>query len=122
VNPPTTLDYQAIALWSLGAVMTLLSFLGFNLWTDVKLIKEKWITRDEFAKGLQDMTKAAESERDKKHVENTGNFRRLEEKIDRSEVCRNENSLAIEKRLGEILVKVAENKPQRHDGPDRRRY
>lgn len=102
--------------------MTLLSFLGFNLWNDVKLIKEKWITREEFAKGLQDMTTAAERERDKKHVENTGNFRRLEDKIDRSEECRNESAIALEQRLGEILVEVAKGKPQRHDGPDRRRY
>lgn len=102
--------------------MTLLSFLGLNLWNDVKFIKERWITREEFNKGLAEMAAKAEKERDEKHLENTGNFRRLEQKIDRSEECRNENAVAIEKRLGEILVRVVEGKPQRHDGPERRRY
>lgn len=125
MNPsPSAFDYQTIALWLLGGFMTLLSFLGFNLWTDVKLIKEKWITREEFNDGLKNMTAVAERERDKKHVENTGNFRRLEEKIDRAEDCRNENAVALETRLGEILVKIAENQyPKRRDGgPERRRY
>lgn len=99
--------------------MTLLSFLGFNLWKDVREIKDKWITRDEFNQGLE----KSNAERDKKHLENTGNFRRVEEKIERSDARNSDSAIAIEKRIGDVLVKIAEIRPpQRKDGPERRRY
>lgn len=119
MNPPTnSFDFQVAAIWLLGVVMSLLSFLGLNLWTDVKSLKEKLITRDEFNTGLDKIS----HERDVKHTENTGNFRRLEEKIDCADQRQNETAVSIERRLGEILVEVAKARPQRHDGPERRRY
>lgn len=119
MNPSTTsFDVQTVAIWLLAVVMSLLSFLGLNLWNDVKAIKEKWITREEFKQGLEKMA----VERDQKHSENTGNFRRLEDKIDSSDQRQNETAISIEQRLGQILVEVAKKQPQRHDGPDRRRY
>ena len=117
MNPPVSIDFQTIALWSLGVLMGLLSFLGVHLWNDVRMIKEKWITRDEF----NDAQDASKAERDAKHLENTGNFRRVEEKIERSDERHYKSSVAIEKRMGDIAERIAKLRPHRHDGgPERR--
>lgn len=119
------MDYQTIAITSLSVVMGLLSFLGLRVWNDVQttkeqvqLIKEKWVTKDEFNAS----NKANREERDSKHLENTGNFRRLEDKIEKADQRHSTSAVAIEKRLGDILVEVAKSRPQRQDGPERRRY
>lgn len=123
MNPSNgQLDYQTIALVALGAVMSLLSFFGINLWNDVRMIKEKWITREEFKEALDTSSAASAKERDSKHLENTGNFRRLEERIAHSDERHFESAVAIEKRLGEMVATVAQLRPpQRQDGPERRR-
>lgn len=113
------IDYQAIAIAAGYLVMGLLSFLGINLWNDVRTIKEKWITREEFKQEMG----TSNAERDKKHLENTGNFRRIDEKLDRLDQQHNQNAVHIEKRLGEVLVQIEKTRPpQRADGPERRRY
>lgn len=106
--------------------MSLLSFFGLRLWNDVQatkeqvqVIKEKWVTKEEFSAS----NKANKEERDGKHEENTGNFRRLEEKIETADERHHQSAMAIEKRIGQVFVKIAELRPpQRTDGPDRRRY
>lgn len=123
MNPPTSqtpIDFQAIAIAVGYLLMGVLSFLGIRLWDDVRTIKEKWITREEYNKG----TAEAKVERDTKHIENTGNFRRLEDKLDDLDQKQNTAAVAIEQRLGEIRLLIEKIRPpQRADGgPERRRY
>jgi hypothetical protein len=97
--------------------MSLLSFFGISLWNDVRDMKQRWITREEFNAGLEGM----KGERDVKHSENTGNFRRLEEKIQRADDRHYESSLAIEQRLGELAERIAKLRPHRPGGAPERR-
>lgn len=111
--------------WKLAAtilgygLMGLLSWMGSLLWKDVRHIKDKWITKEDFHTYKTEQT----AERDKKHTENVGNFRRLEDKFDAVEKTQHETALAIEKRLGEMLLKIEQIRPypMRADGPERRR-
>ena len=110
--------------------MGLLSFFGAILWKDVQDLKEKRITRED----LDAAQAKSDAQRDERHLENTGNFRRLEEntsgnfrrleeKLDQVESAHHKSTLAIEKRIGEVLVEVAKIRhPQRTDGPERRRF
>jgi hypothetical protein len=120
MNPADpTIDYRLIAQLLGYVLMGVLSFFGTLLWKDVRLIKEKWITRDDF----NDAMARSNVERDLKHNENTGSFRRLEEKLEQVEQRHHNTSLSIEQRLGEVLVKIAEIRPPpRPDGPERRRF
>lgn len=99
--------------------MGLLSFFGGILWKDVRELKEDRITRQH----LNEAIAKSDAERDSRHMENTGNFRRLEEKLDQVEARHNESAVAIEKRIGEVLVEVAKipRPSHRPDGPERRR-
>lgn len=121
MTPPTTtgIDFETIALWLGGLLMSIMSFFGTRLWNDVRNMKENWITREEYNKGIAD----SKLERDNKHLENTGNFRRMDAKLDRLEQTQHESAVTIEKRLGEVLVHIEKMRPpHRTDGPDRRRY
>lgn len=119
---PAGPDWQTIATVTGYIIMAILGFLGARLWNDVRLIKENWITR----KDLQDAMEKSDAERDTRHIENTGNFRRLEDKFDEKlqhlENRQNETAVSIEKSIGEVLVEVAKIRPPRTDGPERRRF
>jgi len=115
-------DWQTIATVAGYIIMAILGFLGARLWNDVRLIKENWITR----KDLDEAMARSDAERDSRHNENTGNFRRLEDKFDERlqhlENRQNETAVTIEKSIGQVLVEVAKipRGQPRTDGPERR--
>lgn len=113
------MDWKLAATITGYALMGLLSFMGSLLWKDVRHIKDKWITKEDFQQYRSEQTE----ERDKKHEENKGNFRRLEERFLAVERSHHDSAIALEQRLGELLVKIAELRsyPTRADGPERRR-
>lgn len=130
-SPAADIDYRTIAQILGYVLMAIMGFLGTILWKDVREIKEKWITRDD----LNASQAKSDAQRDARHVENTGNFRqlevqtsdnfrRLEQKLQQVEDRHNKSALAISERIGQVLVEVAklQARPQRQDGPDRRRY
>ena len=107
-----TLDWYHLFTYAGYALMSLLSVLGGKLWRDVEKLKGQWLTRDDFNSKVEQM----ETERDKRHAENTGRFERLQDQHYQGQV-------AIERRLGELTVKIAELRPQPPSGqPERRRY
>lgn len=130
-------EWKEIAAWLGWALTALLSTLGVRVWNQVQSLKdelktseeklqanlisrtEHLITRSEFERAMA----ATDAERDKKHVENTGNFRRLDDRMTADAERRHSESISIEKRLGEVLTKIAELKPApptRQEGPERR--
>lgn len=104
--------------WVVIIAMGLLAWAGKILWTDVQTMKGSWMTRDEFDKKMQEV----HSEREAKHRENLGNFGELRKEVNAVDVRVLEGQVAIERRLGEVMAKIAELRPQRPDGgPERRR-
>ena len=109
--------------------MGVLSFFGAIMWKDVREMRQNRITRAD----LEAATEKANVERAEKHVETMGNFRRLEdqttdnfrrleEKLEQVEDGHHKSALAIEQRIGQVLVEVAKIRPHRTDGPERRRF
>lgn len=100
------LDWKDISTGLWWAFTGLLTFFGGFLWQDVQKLKSSWITREEF---------------NAKHGENTGNFRRVEDRLQASDERQHAESMAVERRLGEVLTRIAELRPRpREDGPERR--
>lgn len=119
MNPPSSApDWQAIATVLGYLLMGIMSFFGAILWKDVQELRENRVTRADLDAAI---TKS-NTERDNKHHENTGNFRRLDEKLDYIEQRHNDSALKIEQRIGQVLVEVAKLRPHRPDGPERRHY
>ena len=106
------LDWYHLFTYVGYALMSLLSVLGAKLWKDVERLKGQWLTRDEFNEKVERM----ETERDKRHAENTGRFERLETR-------HFEGQVLIERRLGEVAAKIEGLRPPPPGGQaERRRY
>jgi hypothetical protein len=114
-TPPVTLDWYHLFTYVGYIFMSLLSVLAAKLWRDVEKLKDQQLTRQDFDSKVEKM----ELERDKRHIENSGRFERLDAR-------HFEGALAIEKRLGELAIKIAELRPQPPQPPpgqvERRRY
>jgi hypothetical protein len=130
-------DWRAVAGWLGWALTALLSALGARTWNQVQSLKdelktseaklqahliartENLVKREEFEHAIR----ATDAEREKKHGENITNFRRLDDRLTGESERRHLESMSIEKRLGEVLAKIAELKPsppRRQEGPERR--
>lgn len=121
MNPPTGgLDWQAIAIGLGYFVMALLGFLGSFLWRDVRELRENRITREDLAATVE----KSDSERDARHIENTGNFRVVREELEDIKGQQNKLAVDVERRFGQLLTEIAKipRHSQRTDGPERRRY
>lgn len=117
------IDWKTVAGWLGWILSVLLSGLGVRIWNQVQDLKDelrtKLVTRQEFEESNATTT----LEHNSKHQENTGNFRRLENKIDASEQVRHAEAIAMERRLGELatLIAAIPKVPPRQEGPERRR-
>lgn len=111
------IDLHSVVTYLGYIVMGLLTFLSAKLWNDVEKLKGNWLTREEFGKAIESI----HTERESKHQENLGNFGDLHEKVNGVNQRVMDGQVSIERRMGEILASIAALRPQRQDGPERRR-
>lgn len=142
--PPSDLYefWKSVAAWLGWALTGLLSFFGLRFYnqvqgfqaqidavkkelaakvetvaTDVTELKGSLITRDEF----NDTIAGLNDDRERRHQDTNGNFRRLEDRLTVATDRQHEESLRVEQRLGDVLAKIAELRLQRRqEGPERR--
>lgn len=121
-------DVAALAGWALTG---LLSFLGIRLWNQMndsradvaalrvefETLKSQMITQDEFIAALA----RQDDKRESWHQQNVGNFQRIDARLSADIDQRHAEAILLERRLGEILTRVAELRPtRRQEGPERR--
>jgi len=119
------LDWKTIASWLGWFLSVLLSGLGLRIWNQVnslrdemRTMKNELVSRTEFER----TNAASAAARDQKHLENTGNFERIDNRLTVISERQSAEAISIERRLGEVLTKIAELRPtQRQEGPERRR-
>lgn len=116
-------DWKAIAAW-LGWILSgVLSALGARFWNQMtelqKEIRTNLVTRQEF----EQVNAETKAERDRKHIENTGHFERVEGRLTAMSDRQSDASIGLATRLGEITTLIAQipKVPPRQEGPERRR-
>jgi hypothetical protein len=120
----TGLDLTTVIAWLGAFIVSILSFLGAYLWNDVQELKKKMITSDELKEELrkvEQMIGGVEEVQEDRHSENTGNFKRIDHRLTQQDAMAASTAISVEKRLGEILVKIAELRPAPPNGHERRR-
>jgi hypothetical protein len=105
------MDWQVAADALAGLLISVLSFFGAIAWKDLQTLKASGITREEFNKAMGESAATRDA-----------NFRRLEDIFIGGLKKRHEDDMAVERRLGDIMTKIAELRPQRPGGEPERRH
>lgn len=123
--------WHTVAAWTGWALTAILSFLGVRIWNQMnqsraevaalrvefETLKSKLITREEFTGALA----RQDEKREDWHQQNIGNFQRIDSRLSADIDQRHSEAILLERRLGDILAKVAELRPaRRQEGPERR--
>lgn len=100
-------DYGDIVKYLGYLLMALLSFLSLKLWNDVDYLKKTHIAKPDFDKAIADLKAETKAERDSKHTENTGNFKRLEDLITKNHDLWNRDYREISSNLAQVRITQA---------------
>lgn len=100
-------NYADVLQWLGYLLMGVLSFFSLKLWNDVDHLKKTHISKQDFDKALTDLKAETRMERDQKHTENTGNFKRLEDLLTKNHDLWNRDYREISANLAQVRITQA---------------
>lgn len=107
----------AVVQWLGWALVAVLSFLGIRMYNDVRHMKENWVSKADLAGELEKV----QLRQDERHTTNTTNFEHVNAALSVLVTSTNHMAVMFERRIGEVLTKVASLHPVPPPGQRERR-
>lgn len=107
----------AVVQWLGWALVAVLSFLGLRMYNDVRNMKENWVSKDDLADELAKV----QLRQDERHTTNTKNLEHANAALSALVTSTNHMAVMFERRIGEVLTKMASLRPVPPPGQHERR-